>query len=228
MNHHPEKLIVFDWNGTILSDTIPSWRSSNICLEFYGAKPISYRRFLETFHFPVIHFYTLNGISVDEILARKDEANHIFQSNYERFSARARTRSGARTVLDWTAQNGLSCIILSNYLTPKITAHLERLKLGHYFHHISAHDCDGTTILMSTTKIDRLSAFMAKRGFRPENTAIIGDSAEEPEIARHLGLTSIGLTGGTISRARLIKAGPDHLIGNLREAIPVLKEKWSL
>ncbi len=216
------KLIVFDWNGTLLADTVPSWKASNICLEFFGRKAISLAHFRDTFTFPVIHFYTLNHISVDEMLARKDESNVVFQSAYERLAAKARLRKGARELLEYCKTQNYTCIILSNYVTDKITAHLKRLGIEDYFQFVSAHDCDGTTILQSTTKIQRLSDYMTKRGYKPQDTVIIGDSHEEPDIARHLGLTSIGITDGYISRTRLKKANPDHIVHHLKDVVSLV------
>lgn len=222
------KLAVFDWNGTLLSDTVPSWKAANICLEFYGAPAISLRQYRETFHFPVIHFYRLNGCNVDDVLARKDEANTVFQSAYERLAARARTRTGARDLLTDLQRADVACIILSNYLTHRIEAQLSRLNIDPFFQYVSAHNDDGTKILEHTTKAERLSAYMVKRGYRPADTVIIGDTMEEPEIGRHLGLTSIGITDGYISRERLRKAKPDHIVHNLRDIQPVLRQKWGL
>lgn len=216
-----KKLIVFDWNGTILSDTAPSWRAANICLEYYGAKPISLARYRETFHFPVIHFYRLNGCDVDDVLARKEEAYAAFQTAYERFAINARTRRGAREILQWLNEHGLTCIILSNYLTVKIKEQLRRLKIETFFAHVSGHD-DGMAILHSTSKLERLSAYMAQHGFKPSESVIIGDSDEEPAIARQLGLTSVGITDGYISEKRLREAKPDHVIHALKDVVSLL------
>ena len=211
------KLVVFDWNSTLIADTKAAWLASNACLEFYGGKAITLERFRETFTFPVIHFYTLNGVSADTVLRDKDGGNVVFQGTYERLAARARTRTGARELLDWLTGEGYSVTILSNYLTDKINGHLTRLKIGHYFHHVCAHNCDGTTILQSTSKAQRLSDFMLKRNYKPADCVIIGDTMEEPEIARSLGLRSIGITDGCISRTRLAKAEPDHVVHSLSE-----------
>lgn len=220
------KLIVFDWNGTILSDTRQSWIAGNECLKFYGAEPMSLARYRDLFTFPIIHFYKQYGLSVDEILAKKEESNVVFQSSYESLAANARTRRGTRTLLDWLKNQDATSIILSNYVTDKISEHVERLGLEDYFATISAHTCNGTSILEKTSKTERLSAFMAKRRFRPQDTVIIGDTMEEPEIARALGITSIGITDGYISRARLKKAAPDHIIDRMDQIIPLLKNSW--
>ena len=211
------KLFVFDWNGTILADTIPSWRAGNDCLEFYGAKPISLKTHRETFIFPILPFYELHGVSAETVLERRDEGNELFQAAYERYAANTRTRHGARQVLDYLTNEGAHCIILSNYQTDKIKAHLRRLKLEHYFDKVDAHDCGGTTFLQNTTKVLRLKSYMQDKGFKPRDSMIIGDTMEEPEIARELGITSIGITDGYISRKRLAEAKPEHIIHRLDE-----------
>lgn len=221
-----QKLAIFDWNGTLIADTKPAWVASNACLAFYGRGPITFQEQLETFDFPIIHYYKRNGCDIDRVLATKDEANEIFQTEYDRLAANARTRRGSRQLLDWLTSQSYTCIILSNYLVPKIENHLARLKLRHYFAHISANTCNGTSILNATSKKERLSDFMIKRGYRPDQAFIIGDSAEEPDIGRALGIKSIGITGGCISEKRLRNAAPDHLIHALPDAIGILKETF--
>lgn len=222
------KLAIFDWNGTLIADTRQAWVASNECLKFYGAEPISLKQQLETFDFPIIHYYKRNGISVDLVLETKEEANAIFQNSYDKLAANARTRRGARDLLEWLRQKNIDCIILSNYLEPKIEEHLKRLKIREYFSHISANTCDGTSILSSTNKLERLSDFIIKRGYQADNAFIIGDSKEEPEIGRHMGITSIGITGGCINARRLREAKPDYLITALPQLVEILKDKWNL
>ena len=222
------KLAVFDWNGTLLADTRLAWIASNECLKFYGKEPITFKTQLETFDFPIIHYYKRNGVCVDKVLETKDEANEIFQNSYDALAASARTRRGARELLKWLNQNNIDCIILSNYLKIKIETHLDRLNIAHYFGHISANTCNGTSILNSTNKLERLSEFMIKRGYHPDNAFIIGDSKEEPDIGRHLGITSIGITGGCINERRLRGSNPDHVISSLPETIDILRRKWDI
>lgn len=221
-----QKLAIFDWNGTLIADTKMAWVASNKCLEFYGRPPISLQRQRETFDFPILHYYTRNGCAVDEVLATKEQSNEIFQTHYEALASGVRTRKGARELLAWLQSRNISCMILSNYLTHKIEPHLERLNIRQFFSHISANTCDGTTILSATNKLERLSDFLLKRGYHPDNAFIIGDSTEEPDIGRHLGITSIGITGGCISESRLRRAKPDHIVGALTDVPAILQTKW--
>ncbi|MDH5721744.1 MAG: HAD hydrolase-like protein [Alphaproteobacteria bacterium] len=222
------KLAIFDWNGTLIADTRPAWIASNYCLEFYGVGPISFQQQLETFDFPILHYFKRNGCDIDKVLATKEQSNDIFQREYNRLAGKTRTRSGTRDLLKWLKNHDIECMILSNYLTEKIEHHLERLKIRNYFSYISANNCDGTSILSATSKLERISDFMIKRGYQPQNTFIIGDSKEEPDIGRHMGITSIGITGGCISEKRLRKAKPDHIITHLSQTKAILEKKWQL
>lgn len=217
----PKSLFVFDWNGTILSDTVPSWKAGNVALEFYGANPIPLQLHRETFCFPIVPFYEIHGVSEEEVMERREEGNETFQAAYSKFAKNARTRTGARALLDHLNDRGVECIILSNYLTTRINEHLDRLKIGHYFSHVSGYDCDGTTILKSTTKTLRLRSYMEEQGYASDHVVIIGDTMEEPEIARELGITSVGITGGYITERRLREARPDYIVDRL-DAIKTL------
>lgn len=221
------KLIVFDWNGTLLSDTTQSWRAGNACLEVYDAPPMSLPQYRSLFTFPILEFYKRYGVNEKRVLAHKEEANAVYQKAYETSVQNARTRRGARTMLEWVRTSGARAMILSNYIEDKIEAHLNRLNLAHYFEAISAHRCNGTSILEKTSKEGRLAAYMKTENIAPEHTIIVGDSTEEPEIARALGLTSIGITDGSISRARLKAARPDHIIHRLDDIPSILQRSLS-
>jgi phosphoglycolate phosphatase len=221
MAHYP-KLVVFDWNGTILADTIASWKASNDCLEYYGAKPISMARFRETVDFPVLHFYKRNGCSVERVLGDKGGANHHFQTQYRMYSKSARTRKGTRDLLEWLRGKGIDRTILSNYLTPRIVEDLRRLKLDPYFSHVCGNTDDGSKVLEHATKQKRLADFLADRGYHAKDVVIVGDSTEEPEIAHRMGLKSISITGGYFSTSRLHATNPTAIVNRLDQIIDLL------
>lgn len=217
------KLIVFDWNGTLLSDTRAAWMAGNQCLKLYDAKPLSLPEYRAYFTFPIIHFYHKCGISTDQVLAKQEAANLVFQQAYDKYVQHARTRRGARKLLQWLDGQDVTCIILSNAQTGNIKAHLERLALGHHFADICGHDCDGTTVLHKTTKHERLETYMRDHRHKAQDTIIIGDSTEEPALGKAMGLTSIGITDGCISHSRLRAAQPDYIIHSLREVSALLQ-----
>ena len=96
-------------------------------------------------------------------LKKQKEANEVFYAHYTALSKNARTRSGLRDVLRWLEKQDYDRTILSNYVTEEIQKQLHRLKINHYFSHVCGNG-DGTTVLHRTTKAERLSEYMRKRG----------------------------------------------------------------
>lgn len=53
---------------------------------------------------------------------------------------------------------------------------------------------------------------------------IIGDSPEEVEIGKDVGIKTVAITGGYYSTSRLRKSKPDFLINNLIELIRIVRK----
>ena len=55
------KLLAFDWNGTLLSDTQACWEGANKEYQVCGTKPVSMLRFRQTFDIPYLETMVKNG-----------------------------------------------------------------------------------------------------------------------------------------------------------------------
>ncbi len=56
------KLVVFDWNGTIISDTNASVAGVGAVFSKLGLGKMTLKRHQETFDVPVVKFYEANGL----------------------------------------------------------------------------------------------------------------------------------------------------------------------
>lgn len=222
-----EKLVVFDWNGTLLDDAHANFEGANAALKALGIPPITLDHYRKTFDFPIIHFYHRNGVDADIFLERVKDANNAFFPTYERLEKTCSLRSGAKDLLEWVRFHEVTCIILSNHVIESISWHLDRFALRDYFHTLSCNPHDND-VLTSTNKQKRLEQFMTDNRLLPENVLIIGDSLEEPQIGKNLGISSVSISGGCISKERLEKAGADHYIDELPELQPILVKTWGL
>lgn len=220
-------LAVFDWNGTLFADTAATHEATNACLAFYGIPPITLAQEQATFTFPLIHFYEKMGIDADTYLASTEENSRIFLETYQRESAQCGLATGAIELLEWLNAQDVHTMILSNHIEDELFADVARLGIGPYMNHISG-NAHRATIAQGLSKQKRLQAYMDEHGFTPEKSFIIGDSHEEPDVARHLGLLGISITGGLMNAERLAKAGPDHIVDTLAEVRPILEERWGL
>lgn len=220
-------LAVFDWNGTLFADTDATLVATNACLDFFNVPPITMERLQEIFTFPLIHFYERVGVHPDAYLKHAEQEGNHFVTRYEQAARDCSLAKGAHELLTWLRDHDVSCMILSNHLQPCLDRDVARLGITAYMDCVSGNP-DYATITQGLNKQTRLESYIRQNGYAPEKTFIIGDSHEESELARHLGLLGIGITGGLTSRARLERAGANHLIDCLTEVRPILERHWGL
>lgn len=217
------KLAVFDWNGTILSDVRYAAEASNAELAILGHPPITLKDYQQHFAVPLIKFFSALGIDLVNFEQKSSEIAAAFHASYEPKIAHAKTRPGSRALLKGLHQQGVRCVILSNHTLEGIYPHLERLKLTRYFEAVLAND---TLVEMHAAgKADRLKHYLAAQNLKGSEAFIIGDTIEEITIGKAFGLTTVSITGGFSTPARLKQAKPDILVHKMSDVLPAIKEK---
>lgn len=220
-------LAVFDWNGTLFDDTEATLKATNACLATFDKPAIDMHTMQETFTFPLIHFYERMGVTADQYLKRTDEESAVFLDCYEAAKKECGIMDGAIELLDWLGTHDVHCMILSNHIQTHLNDDVEWLGITGYMQHISGNETKAT-ITQGLSKQIRLEAYMKDHGFAPEKTFIIGDSHEEPELAKRLGILGVSISGGLLSAARLEKYKADYIIEELHELRPILEKHWNL
>jgi len=64
---------------------------------------------------------------------------------------------------------------------------------------------------------------MKVKKHKKDDIIIVGDSLEEIEIGKNLGIKTVAITNGYVSTARLKAAKPDFLINTLTELIDIVE-----
>ncbi|MBI4128561.1 MAG: HAD family hydrolase [Parcubacteria group bacterium] len=218
------KLVVFDWNGVIIADAEACLDADNYAIKKFGGRPMSKKERSEAFVIPASTFFIRQGVPEAAIREHSIDISRMFHEYYEKRANSLRTRRGARDLLEWLKQSGVTAIILSNHTRAGIELQLERLKLRRYFTSLLANEQEDAA-LTKKGKGEKLRAFLKNRHYKRNEVLIIGDSPEEMEIGRSLGFPSVAITGGYCSTKRLVAAKPDRLIHNLREMIPIIKSR---
>ncbi|MBU1130910.1 HAD hydrolase-like protein [Patescibacteria group bacterium] len=216
------KLIIFDWNGTLFADTIAVMESNNQVLKALGCQPVNLRQYRATMKIPAIDFYGRWGADKQELLKNSKKYSKIFHHYYEPRAKKCRTRAGARELLIWFKKHSVESVILSNHTIPGINYQLKRLKIIHDISHVLANTVISNTI-SKRNKLERARVYLKKKKYKPSEILIIGDSAEEVEIGRKLGIITVAITHGWYSITRLKASQPDYLIANLKELIKIVK-----
>ena len=64
---------------------------------------------------------------------------------------------------------------------------------------------------------------LEKLGLGPDDAVMVGDSHIDITTSKRAGTVSVGATWGTLARAMLVEAGPDHLIDSPDQLAPLLQ-----
>lgn len=207
-----DNLIVFDWNGTIIADTSACVHATNRVLKVMGFPKITRAHYQRHYTMPIIDLYHAMGVTLDIISKHESEIHPLWHETYE--ASAIRLRRGAKTALDQLCQASYKSIILSNYVIERIDTLARRLGVRDNFDEIIAFHAQDATF-RERGKGARLENYLKNNPAR--SGIIVGDTEEEVEIGRDLGMVTIAITDGMCSTSRLRKMKPDFMIQSLHE-----------
>ena len=194
-----------------------------MCLERFGGSKVDLETYRETIQIPVIDSYCLHGCSREQIENNNEEASAIFFERYKQLSDSTLLRPKTEHLLRWLGEHSVECIILSNHSPEGIEYHLDRFGISEYFSEVSADIGDSS--LMKQSKGERLKRYFASKNISPKEAINIGDTAEEVNIGKEIGMSTVSITGGYFSRPRLQAANPDFLIDTFDEFQKIIQPK---
>ena len=218
-----QQAVIFDWNGTLLADVRQSWVATNEALALLGVPPITLAWFQREYDMPLRGTYVRAGCDGAELDRRINDVMATWSKRYEKDMDRLRLRRGAKGTLAFLAKQGYRAAILSNHTVEIISSHAQRLGIAHCFDEILANRSgEFKDVMHMADKGKRLKAYIQRRNIR--KALVVGDSAEEIEIAHHYGFLGVGISGGYCSAERIRAARPDFMISSLAE-IPAFAHK---
>ncbi len=219
------KLVAFDWNGTLLSDTATTLRAENSALRAVGAKPITITKFRQSFDMPIVKYWENLGITKAFLKKYLNTIEDTFHLIYEKNSNHTRTRSGTKLVLKYLKQEKILSAIYSNHNVPNIHRKLVRLGIDGLIVKILANQKAGDNPqIFVRHKENLLNEFIKQKKFKPHEVISVGDTEEEIQIGKTYGYHTVAITGGYNTTARLKKHRPDFLIHNLVELKTIIKK----
>ncbi|MEJ0021125.1 MAG: HAD family hydrolase [Candidatus Doudnabacteria bacterium] len=222
------KLVAFDWNGTILSDTNAVVRAESATRLHFGLQATNLKEFQDQYDIPIKTYWIKAGFDPKVFNAKSHEIHLVFQKHYEPREAFCRTRSGTRGILAWLRSQKIKSIIFSNHIVPHIQKQARRLHIDGYFDGILARSSIADSSHMTAQgKAEKLRRYVQGLRLRPREVLTVGDTTEEIEIGRKFGYTTVALTQGYQSTARLKAAKPDFLIHNLKELKTIIWKNFS-
>ena len=210
------KLLIWDWNGTVLDDWKLCYTIENEMLTERNMPQITEAWYLDHFSFPIEAYYRMMGYTFE-----KESFERLSEVFMERYNARYRTcalRSGVAEVLKTIQEKGIPQTLLSVTRQDDLIRQTEQFGTARYFTGIL-----GQTDILGYSKIDRAKAFMAHNGIDPKTVVFIGDTDHDYQAATAAGCSCVLLTGGHQSEAVLARCGVPvfHTVDALMEALEI-------
>lgn len=222
------KRAVFDWDGTAFKSTKRNHHATSGALQDIFGHAMSFGEFRSWINFPTSKMYQryckAHGIDPEELKVRHDEERAAFNRHYNAWPHAIGTTPGTRDALHWLRAHHIPSDIVSNHDAAAIRADLKRLHLAPLFKDVSGRP-DHLDIAKGSNKLERVARILKKHGVRPEEVVIFGDSLQEIDIARKLGMRVISVGCGDTAPWRLVRARPDAYVPTLAHAVPVLA-RW--
>jgi len=194
------KLVIWDWNGTILNDVDLCVETINQGLQKRNIPTVSKERYLDIFEFPVINYYQKLGFDLKNESFEKIGMEFI--RDYQRRMIECRLHDCAREVFEALKAGAVRQTVLSALQIENLIRVLDHFELREFFPKVFGLDDH-----FAAGKIDLGRKLMQESGVPSKNVVLIGDTTHDFEVAQELGIDCVLFSGGHNSLERLKKCG---------------------
>lgn len=194
-----KKLIIWDWNGTLLNDVDACVNAMNIMLQKRTMELISVEKYKSIFTFPVQDYYKTLGFDFD-----KESFNQLSKEYidlYKELSKESKLHKGTKEVLKHFNDNGIDQIILSASEQKSLENQVKEREIDSYLNVLI-----GLDNIYAKSKLDNAKIFIQKSLINPNDIVLIGDTLHDYEVANDINC-----------RCVLIQNGHQFLNGNCSE-----------
>jgi phosphoglycolate phosphatase len=201
--------IIWDWNGTLLSDLGLCVSSINFLLEKRKLPSLNPKKYREVFSFPVRDYYETIGFdfSSEDFEVPAMEFISLYESQVENCTL----QPGALDVLRYFEEKGLKQFVLSAMHQEMLERTLKHNGILRFFEGVA-----GLGDHYAFSKVQRGQQLITQFKIEKENALIIGDTVHDYEVAQELGIRCILVADGHQSEERLKKTGA-FVLNNLFE-----------
>lgn len=194
------KLLIWDWNGTIIDDADLCLEIENALLRERGMREITKEWYLAHFSFPIRAYYAEMGYRFQT--ESYETVSEIFMDRYRKRYSQCRLRAGVEDVLRKASERGVVQALLSVTRQDDLCIQVRAFGLDAYFSEIL-----GQKDILGASKIDRAKDCMKRMKIDPRDALFIGDTDHDVEAANAVGCPCVLLTDGHQSREVLQRSG---------------------
>ena len=209
------KLIIWDWNGTLIDDNGLCYEIANRMLKERNLPPVPSREdYRRIFRFPVKEYYYDMGYTFEtetyEDVA--DEFVLIYSEEYKYCSLQPDAKKVVRAI----HEKGIPEILLSATGQKNLEIQTSFFQMKDEFEEVLGQVND-----LASSKAERARDLFRRKGICSEEVLFVGDTDHDAEIAQELGCRCVLLTRGHQLKEHLLECGVP-LIDELPELLEYL------
>ena len=193
------KLVLWDWNGTLLDDVAYAIGVRNRVFPAFGLSTIeSIEQYHQQFTFPVKLYYTRAGVTEDRFV----DVAHAWMDEYVRGCESVPLFDDAVAALDAFAAAGYTQAVLSASKADTLRMQLSVAGILDRFHAVL-----GLSHIYATSKQEIGREYLARQAVDPQACVMLGDTLHDAEVAQAMGCRCVLVARGHQSRQTLLTAG---------------------
>ncbi len=205
------RAVLFDWDGTLADTAEASFRCYVRMFGDYGI-PFDRETYARTYS-PNWH-HTYRCLGFDE--ARWSEAD----AKWLTYLAEETVQliDGAREALEALERRNIARGIVTSGTRERIMRELRHHDVDRHFQHVIC----GTDVGQKKPHPEALHLCLDRMGVTPEQTAYVGDSPEDVQMARAAGVLAVAVRGSYPNADALLAASPDLIVDSVCDAVDQL------
>ncbi len=209
-----KRIILWDWNGTLLNDVQMCVQCMNVLLKKRHLKTLTPEHYRNVFGFPVKDYYAKIGFD----FSREDFSVPAkeFMDLYHRFLPETALFPCVVDVLEYFKNKGFRQFVVSAMEHKSLTAVLRSRNILSFFEAVSGIDniyAGGKTAMART--------FIRKQNLPAEEIVFIGDTLHDLEVARHLGVDCLLVSAGH-QAPHILSKETSRVVSRLSDTLSVL------
>jgi phosphoglycolate phosphatase-like HAD superfamily hydrolase len=208
--------IVWDWNGTLLSDNDAVVAAVNRVCSSFGREPVTLDEWRAVFTRPIVRCYERlldRTLDADE-WARVDTLYHV---HYRERLPTCQLADGVPDLLHHWRDGGRTQSLLSMWFHDELVPLVGRLGLAELFARVDGLRAD----IGGGSKAEHLAEHLAAQRLDPEHVVVIGDVADDAHAAAHVGAHCVLVRTGMGTREALAATGVP-VAASIPEAIDLI------
>lgn len=184
-----KKLIIWDWNGTLLSDVDACVESMNKMLSIREMGRLTHDRYKSIFTFPVQSYYERLGF--DFKTDSFEELSIEYIDLYNKQAINSPLQEGALESLNYFRSLNFAQVIISAAEQTLLEKQVEQRGITEYFDSLI-----GLDNIHAKSKLQNALDYINDSQFDVKNTILIGDTYHDYEVAKGIGCKCILVNNG--------------------------------